>query len=567
MKWWQILLIAGLVIFRFTYLDQDAPVYQLTNICQEDEPYYSQGAILKLCKDDGRLVNGFSKSHSEGLDMYNRLITYVSLKVFGNNYWALRIPDVIISLLFILFMFSSFKIIDPDSDLIFLFVMLLFVNFYLFVFSRYNNPQIFSILAITISLWIFIRYGYERPLPLILLGFTAAYSVLFVYILNVFLMMGIGLFILVKAIKQRNFSILIYFVTGCIICLLFFIACLHVVGSSFSLVYNQILNAGSGDNSSVLVKTNNITSALGNIYRAITAITNTGYFRFQLPFLLLALSAAPQLIYKAFSKQEKNGNLALLIILIIFCQLIQNIFVVSYTFKKMLVTIPMIMIYVFLIMNEFDLSWLRKSNLKKWGMATWIVFALGLCLFNYKTNRSPLYWGYKGVGCFETTPAWFDAINISLCIGLVIFLLYSLFYSEKLNRSIIKSVLTITIAFNLIFTFKIFIRNRKYEIRDCLISLKPMLQNKVVVDGFPFTWQMYTNCKPAMHGYPVDFLTSSRTNTLDSMIINRKADFVMEKITPGLNLTGIYSNNQNLDLIKIFRFKCYSYYLYKNIKQ
>ncbi len=178
-KWYYILLLACLITLRFAYLDQDTPAYQLTNISQEDEPYYSISAVLKLCNDDGRTVKGFERTKSEGLDMYNRLLTYSSLKIFGNNYWGLRIPDVIVSLLFLLLMFSVFNSISPGNKLSLLLMGIMATNFYLFAFSRYNNPQIFSVLAVTWVIWLIVKYGFENPLPLIALGFFAAFAVFF----------------------------------------------------------------------------------------------------------------------------------------------------------------------------------------------------------------------------------------------------------------------------------------------------------------------------------------------------------------------------------------------------
>ncbi|HXP50809.1 MAG TPA: glycosyltransferase family 39 protein [Bacteroidia bacterium] len=561
MKWWHILLFTGLVVMRFAYLDQDAPVYQFANVCQEDEPYYSQGAILKLCANEGRTVKGFEKTKGEVFDMYNRYITYTSLKIFGNNYWGLRIPDVLASILFILLIYSIFKTINPASDFISLFVIILLTNFYLFDFSRYNNPQIFSVLTITLALWIIVKYGYEKPLPLIVTGFVATFAVFFVYILNFFLLAGVGLFVLVKAIAKRKLVIPVYFMIGVSVCFLFLTWSLSLIGCDLGTIYDSIKANGAGDNG-VLTDTSTATSIFINIYKSISSIISTGYFRYQLVLLFGVLAAIPMLIMKASHKDDKDRSIALLLIFLIDCQFVQNYFAVNYPFKKMLVDIPITILALFVVTNGTNLKAWFNNIPRKVIMACWFIVALLLCLFNFKINKSPVYWGYTGVGCFGATPAWFNWLNVGTCVALTITLIFILFYSIKLSRTVVKIALVVSIASNFILIYNTFLINRKYEIRDCLVDLKPLIHDKIVIGSFPLTFQLYTGCKPGLHGYEINYITSSKQAVSDSMLVNRKTDFLIDKVMPSQSVP--HTNDSNLKLVKVYNFDCYSYYVYKN---
>ncbi|MGP8217524.1 MAG: ArnT family glycosyltransferase [Bacteroidia bacterium] len=560
MKWWYILIFAGLLVFRFAYLDQDAPVWEIGNINQEDEPYYSEGAILKLCADEGRTVKGFERAKGEPNDMYNKPLAYACLKVFGNNYWGLRVPDVIASVLFLLLIFSVFKTISPGNKFIPVMMVILFTNFYLFVYSRYNNPEIYSIVAITLTLWVFTRYGYEKPLPLIISGLVASFSVLFVYPMNLFLPAALGLFILIKAIVQKKFALPLYFFAGCVCCSLFLLLCLWLIGSSVFLKYGSNLTyANSYD---IFTDTHSVKSVFMNFFRSITSVTNTGYFRYQLPLLIGIFAAIPILVFKARNKNDANGDLSLLILLLIAIQLVQNYFIVSFPFKKMIVVLPVTAIAIFLAAKDSDFkSWIKTKS-QKMVMALFLIAGLGLCLFNFKANKSHEYWWYTGVGCFGTTPAWFDALNILACVLLAATLLYTVFFTNKLNKAIVISALAISILTNLAFAAGTFVINRKYQVRDCLISLEPMLHNKVVIYSYPFAYQFYTGCKPAFHQYPVDFINTATKASQDSMLTNKIADYLIEKVTP-YQLQN-FGKNPNLELIKVCNFDCYRYYLYKN---
>jgi 4-amino-4-deoxy-L-arabinose transferase-like glycosyltransferase len=560
MKWLHILLLAGLVIFRFAYLDQDTPTYSLTNVCQEDEPYYSLGAIHQLCADEGRQVSGFEKTKGDFIDMYSRLLMYPSLKVFGNNYWGLRIPDVLISLLLIWLIFSMFKKLGFGGDYLQLLVLLLFTNFYLFTFSRYHNPQIFSIFGIVLTLWIVVKYGCEKPLPLVAAGFAAMFCVLFIYPMNFFLLAGLGLFILIRAISEKKYLLPVYFAAGIVICFLAFAVSLQAIGSSMGTFMHVVLNYGQGND---VVTIGGHTSLIRNVVNGFTSIINTGYFRFQLPLLFLSVVSIPLLIFKIRDKNAVGKEWALLILLILGCQFLQNCFTVTYTFKKMLVDIPVTVMAVFIASTYFNLQEVKANSSKKWIMVIAAAGAFLCCLFNFKTNNSAVYWGYTGIGCYETTLDWFNGINVCLCVMAAIVFIYSLFSSSGNFQSIIKTVLIVSVISNMALSFNTFVLNRKYQVRDSLVELKPIIHNKVTTGGFPFAWQFYTGSKPALNGYPIDILKLSRAKTLDSMLVNKEIDYDIEKVMNGKK-TDSSSVNPNLQLVKVFSFNCYSYYLYKN---
>jgi len=559
MKWLYILLFAGLVVFRFAYLDQDAPVYQLANVCQEDEPYYSQGAILKLCANEGRAVRGFEKTKGEVFDIYNSEATYLSLKLFGNNYWGLRIPDVIASILFILLMYSIFKVIKADSEFIALFLTMLFANFYLFVFSRYNNPQIFSVLIITLALWVLIKYGYQKPAPLIVLGFISTYAVLFIYPMNFFLLAGIGIFILIKTIQQKRISLTMFFAVGVLFCFLVLLASLHFIGRNLHDMFIALIASGTGE-SGVLIKTNNLMSIWGNIYRSIVAIIGTAYFRFQLLLLLGVLIAIPILFMKARDKNDRECDISLLMLILMATQFIQNYFAFNYPFKKLLVDIPIATISIFLVTGYFKRP--HTGSLKQIAMTICVMISLAVCLFNFKINKSSTYWGYIGSGCYTSTPGWFDVINIVTCVAIALIVLYHVWSINVYNQQFVRIVFMLSILANFILTCEVFIADRKYQIRDCLADLKPLLNNKVVVGGFPFAYQFYNGCKPALHGYNVNYIDQPQKTVLDSMLVNKQADYLIDKVIPGAMV--YHKDYPSLTLVKVYNFECYSYYVYKN---
>ncbi|HXP49737.1 MAG TPA: glycosyltransferase family 39 protein, partial [Bacteroidia bacterium] len=329
MKYWFLILLSVLLVFRCFYLDQDAPPLQLSNILQEDEPYYCNGAMNMYCASEGRSVPGFEKTKSECFDIDTRLPVFLSLKIFGNNYWGLRIPFLVASLLVMWLMYSIFKLIRPLLNFDLLLLLVMATNFYLFLFSRHANPQIFSILGIVFVIWLFVKYGHQKPVNVILLGFFAAFAPIFIYALNFFCLAGFGIYITIKAIKEKRYSLIFYFATGAVICFLFYILCLYAIGNSPGIV-RSILSNGDNDMGTDF---SSIKGLLYNAYKDLVAFTNTGFFRYQL-LLLFAFMACLPFLFKGISTLKgKEKDLSLLISLLFVFQLIQSFFVLNHSTK------------------------------------------------------------------------------------------------------------------------------------------------------------------------------------------------------------------------------------------
>ena len=155
MKYFFLLTSVFLIFSRFLYLDQDVPSYMISGICQEDESYYANGALLRYYSDIDQTNIYFNKCASEVVKLYSIPLTYLTLHLFGNNYWGLRISIPFLSIFIILLLSSmAYREIKKPSYSIFLSLLLL-VDFYFFSFSRYFTPQFFSILILSLSIYAF----------------------------------------------------------------------------------------------------------------------------------------------------------------------------------------------------------------------------------------------------------------------------------------------------------------------------------------------------------------------------------------------------------------------------
>ncbi len=568
MRFWKIGAILSLIVCRFFFLDQDASAYQVCNVCQEDEGTYACGAINKYCRSQDRTTVGFSQTPFECMTIYSILPIYYSMKIAGNNLWGLRIPAVLASILIVLLLFNIMRIIRPNDPSQWLFLLLILSNFYFFIFSRFNSPQIFSLLAITITIWVYFKYGYSKWYTAMLAGLLAASAVCIVYVLNGFLLAGVGIFMLVTSIRNKKIAPVLFFALGVAVSFLFYLFCLHAIGSNIGAVLSEL--TGKGEYSALHNSANGfsliawLSKNLMKVYSDIMAFICTGFFRYSLPFLflfLISLAYWPFIFTTSTNAKEKDG--LLLVALVLVFHVLQSYFLVSYPFKKLVVDLPLVFTAIYIAFPYFKIE---KQQSFKFPMLLTIaaIIALVFCILNFKINKSHTYWsGFDYLGYYETTPIWFDIINVCSLL-----LLFGAFIFQSKLQLLIKCGIGLSVICGIAFSYTVCFKDRRYEIRDCLINIKSMAENKVLASTWsPHNFEFYTNCKPALQDFPFqkdgNYSSPKRFNSImDSMLTHKNIDFV---VTKRLYKDTHYSiPNDHLKLVKAYNFKYYSYYLYSN---
>lgn len=550
---------ALLLIGRFIYLDQDVPGYFISGISQEDEAYYSTEGINLYNLDHGRYLKGYEHNNMAPLLLYSTPLTYLSLKIFGNTYWGLRVPVVLISILVILLLHDILNRLKVPKIYTWLITLYLATDFYFFLFSRFQNPQIYSIAAITLILWTYFRFGAESKVGLILIGLFSSLAVLVVYLYNAFFLGALGLFFVILSVKHKRLFYLLYFSIGIFLSALFFIVCVEIWGSSIIEFIKVLTFHGGGV---VKYETTSIMAVAMKVLKgaalAIFQILPTNFFRYNLPLLFFFLISTPVLIHKVF--KEKNET-AFLFLLSFILQYLQLVFIASYPFKKLIVLMPIVILTIVFCIPAFEEYY--NSGLLKKKILAFIVAIVALlgCLYNFKINKDPNFWAGFEYGYFVNTPKWFDILNIIfLFTTFVLFLLFTFKQYLSMNFRYLFFLPLIASTFLII---KYCILEKKFEVRDALIDMKPIIENKVLITGFPHAHQFYSNCIPALSGYTESFAMGDQyKNVVDSLFKNGIAEYKIEKKFKHEKP----DSSSNFVLTKKYSFSFYDYYLLKYVK-
>jgi len=494
--------------FRFAYLDQDIHSRMIEGLCQEDEAYYifaGYNSYLKSTDQVSQKKKINAPTFESAFTMQTYPLVYASLSILGNNYYGARVPIVLFSLLSILLLFHTIKKILYNSFLVqTLLVFFLFSDFYFFINSRILSPQGFSIFII--SLLIFVVYLKHIPInrKLFIMSFIATVAVLFFYVFNLFLIAGTGLFVLTLAIKDKKINYIFYALGGLVMGLLFFTVALSFINSSFSNLYDVIVEQNKSFN--IIHEDNSILNILKSKITGFISIIATNLFRFN-PILLWAyiifvISSTKQI----FNKSISNTQLFLFYIFLFLT--LQSIFVSSLPYRKLVIFLPLSFTALALILQQIKQRKISRSTFISSAIISGILY-----LYALKINLSPIYWMADDFGYFMNIKSFYVVtilISFTLLIGGTLFI--------KLQKKLIYFSIILMTMIHFSMDFDYFVLQRDFTHKIALKKFSKVINNQKLTAGPAHAFSFYSTCKPQF--VPISFY-KQQTELLEAQLLEK----------------------------------------------
>ncbi len=484
-----ILLVLLLAIPRFFFLDQDVPSYMIGGLSQEDEAYYCLGGINKFLKDENRVHPDFTKSDIEAIQVINTPTTYMSLKIFGNNYYGLRVPVVFCSILMILLLSLLANRQGLSTLSVSMIIVFLSTEFYSFLLGRFYNPQIFGMLFITLILFILLSKKIRPSMGAFFVGLFCSLMVLGVYAYSVFLVMGILLWYLWSAVTEKKIKNISFIIGGGLAGILLWIICCLALKIDFNGLLENIVAHGGG------VEEVSDGEKIGFFKKAVLSITqlvSTNFFRYSL-FLLPVFVL---LVFYSITTFRSNP-VSRLFILIFVSFLLQNFFIQSYPFKKQVIFYPVLI--AFAVMNAKDIIRWLETNVQHWKSIVLAIISSGCIYYSFKLNNSMQYWSGFDYGYYVNIPkwvAWFGLI-VALTITVIVF---GYKYLNK-RKNALTFVIAISILPSSILVSKQFYVDKTFLVKESLADMGKTIENKYLIQEFSHSFQFYSNSIPLMSDY------------------------------------------------------------------
>lgn len=348
-----------IIISRLIFIESDIPVWNLSYYCPIDELYY----VARSFTD----ISATPDSKAIIVNPSQVLLTKLSLIIFGNNYYGLRLPSVIFSLggfsLFAYVFYSRFRILG-----VLVFGLFFLVDFSCVLMSRVAEPTSSRFFAMALAIFLSTKYldnvHNTRQNIYIYIGTAATLLVLLFYPTNAFILLAVSILVVAFSAEKERIKVVFKFFTGCILGLFIFLIFMYSVNfypNLHDIVYiNQSVGGRVANSNSwwVFVK-----KVLSNIYH----IKDANFFRLNLYFVISLLIALFISIFTLIRIKIHNIKPAyklavedIVMAVYFFCFLLQSMFINDYPQRKLVIIYPF---FVFLFISCWKYA-VEYSNIK-----------------------------------------------------------------------------------------------------------------------------------------------------------------------------------------------------------
>lgn len=361
-------------ISRITFLDSDVPLWDISYYQPIDEFYYSLGAFNLYHHGEYNFQHFSFINEPKYITNYlTELMVFISLKIFGNNYYGLRMASVFAGFFIIVLLFSILQLYqkklqkDYSKRIFVLLLIYMIIDFSFLLSNRIIEPTIFRILAFMLVFFLSIKMT-DNKMTLyksFFLGILAFSSMGYVYITNLFIIPALGLYILVSSYWDKSEKIFLYILYYCLGVFLSF---------ALFLIFYSIIFDDNYIKSFIdiyFIFSERINQPIENIMN----IFHANIFKFNAPLLFLFLSSLPYFIYILIIK---NNNITLLLTLFSLLFFLQTIFINDYFHRKLIFIFPLVLLILMVVyLNKASIY--QKINEKK----TYQIFTIIYLSFSF----------------------------------------------------------------------------------------------------------------------------------------------------------------------------------------
>jgi len=538
------------ILVRCIHLDADLPPFRLMSFSGIDEFYYALSGFNLLHYNsfvsDAIPLTDFDATPLTLLLNFFQAITF---KVFGNNYYGLRLGSVLCSFALFLFLIDCVKrtsgfwngeISDPKKNISIYLILLLLLFFsieYSFLIeSRVSEPGIARSFILVVLIW-FVTFNDRTIKEKMLLfsfvfGFLAFFSVCFGYLYNLFYVGAAGLSLILisfkngKSIREVIINVLL-FVFGGLVCCVFYEGFIRLFFHKSLIDYlGTLAHVG---NTRVSANNHSVMGVFLKIKQLFIINFGSRIFDLNLAFLLLTLLMLPLYFYRTI---KSKSNFDIFISCIVVFWLSQSYFENSYPIKRHTIMFP---VFILILIYSFEevvgfVNYLKTQKLKKIVYVFYVMLVLSL-VYVVANNL------------FQTTDTdlLFKTINITSCV-IVFFVILTAVYLKKTDAKLFVLVSFILMLPACYLLFNKIMSNPTYKYKEAMVDIGKRVGDNVMVGGVSYGFRLYNNTKPVLNLYMYQYHNKSglkkrvikffNSANYCVMIPDRKTNNSIEKVSP-----------------------------------
>lgn len=496
---------------RLLFLDADLPPWGIINYQPVDEGTYAMLALNQYNYGDisPEIFEGkieYITSPHLRTNILGNIIIYLSLKIFGDNYWGLRISSVFCGIIILMLLsfiinalLSQYNVKNPTRQWINLSCLFYFTLDFNFVMAcRVVENSIFRLLFIMIIVFLFVEYNKNILLKFTLMTFITTLSVFGIYITNVFVYLAIFIVLIGYGIKYgkiyfRNGFLGMIFggILGIIPLEIYYI---HVwktgaIKNMFDAIHSFSSQTGYTSSSSLrtLLKTTvHFFASNSNLYNVV--------------LLALMIMSIPFLLFLIAKKKDLN---VLFFVAIIISLYLQTLFSEDYIVRKYIIIYPVyFMLLATIIAHKNVILKLVQRILSgshtvknKIMIIVYVVLTVSFCI-------TMIWFRFFRISDGTINDFSREDILILSITGILslIFMLGGIYYfiSKRKNSIICFSCCALcAITAHLYLDFNYIYINPTYTEKQCMIDIGETVGDGYVIGSFfPMGYTLYNDIKP-----------------------------------------------------------------------
>jgi len=494
------------LIFTFTrviYLDSDLPPYHKTLFGSKDEQVYNNlsfnlfhfNAIDNIVGKFG--LKGSANVENQLNDFANNIYTYFGLLIFGNNYYGLRMPSVIISLIILIILITLlYKFLENNNFKDNIFLVLLFLIWLTFDFgfltaSRNAAPVIFRsfyllLILLYVNYILKLKNSFLVLIHYFIIGYLSSFLVFFSYLTNSFYMLAIFLLIVYcgyykREIKNTLKQILVYFsgiLAGIFIADKIYEKYTDVNILDSLSIQIHVYSTRLGSNSNVYnLLIEGMTKFIGLVTSNLFTLNFTLFF-----FMLLFIQNSFHILYK----RNKISNLHVILLMIIIAYFIQSLFYNPHSSKWIIILYPILFLYIFI--NFYNVKNKIEIVLNKYRY-TYYILAIFTATVYFGNEVIQYLYHIKFNQVYDIELTIIRAVSFS--IFLFFMFLTNKIRTEQTYKNKINWILLLALLPNMYLSIKYFYVSPKYNYRDTLMALSKKIGDDVIAGGWSDGFRLY----------------------------------------------------------------------------
>jgi len=561
-------ILAIFLLSRVAYLDNDLPYKILHSYAAFDEFYYTIPGfnLFHYGEVNPNIISNVIEDKSVPTNIAQNIATYLNLRIFGNNFYGLRMGSVVCSLFIVILFYLILKriiaanknempnlLLAPQNILWILPLIYLSTDFSLLNAGRVAEPTIYRIMALVVVLYIgsFIETSNLKSWHSFLLGFLTFANVSFVYIYNayVFAAFGVALFFWANKNGVKNaLKHIAFFILGAIFCLLIYQFYIDIAyNSSILEVYKNLVpfqsRMGAG--------TAGVDSYLINI----TLVWMTNIFSFNLILFFIFLISIPIFIDRL---KKYRSNFDILLISLIGFLILQSIIINDYALRKLLVMLPLVLIislqsYMHASAYFKELTFEKLRFIKIYWALIWII---NILVFFFYTNSDLS-------GDSKLVSDYFMVLNLMVFVFGSIILSLKYLYAISIRKIVLIGLLISFLIPNIFLDLKYVFLNRTTYYRDTMISMSNKIDGKMVVGGLAYSFRLYNTSVPLLNFYVTRYSSSPESadryhQYFDQLFIDGAGSYsigIVEDLPEEGVVNATYMEQHHLQLDELYNLK------------